>query len=95
MIATVRGEQVWLGGLVREAAFSNGDLTNFATENRRIDRVTLGLAYRPVPLVVFQLAYEYTRTDSGKSLADVTNFLPARANENDAHAVLAGAAFGF
>jgi len=95
LISTIRGEQVWLGGLVRNAAFSNGELTKVSTENRRVDRLTLGVAYRPVPLVVFQLAYEYTRTDSGKSLADVTNFLPARHDENEAHAFLGGVAFGF
>lgn len=95
LIATVRGEQVWLGDLVREAEFSGGKLTEFETENRRVDRVTLGLAYRPVPLVVFQVAYEYTHTPGGGSLADVTNFLPAKADENVAHAVLAGVAFGF
>ncbi|MFQ5668686.1 MAG: hypothetical protein ACE5I7_19970 [Candidatus Binatia bacterium] len=95
LIATVRGEQAWLGGLVRRAEFSAGQLTDFEVENRRVDRVTLGLAYRPVPLVVFQLAYEYTRTDGGRSLGDVTNFLPAQADENDAHAFLGGIAFGF
>jgi hypothetical protein len=94
-IATIRGEQVWLSGLVRKAEFTGGELTDFSTENRQIDRVTLGLAYRPIPLVVFQLAYEYTRTDAGKSLSDVTNFLPARPHENDAHAFLGGIAFGF
>jgi len=57
--------------------------------------VTLGLAYRPVPLVVFQLAYEYTQTDAGKSLAGVTNYLPAQAGEDNAHMVLIGSAFGF
>ena len=101
MIATIRGEQVWLGGLVRRADFggsgvgSAGQLTGFETENRHIDRVTVGFAYRPVPLVVFQLAYEYTRTDGGKSLADVTNFLPSGVTENEAHSLLTGIAFGF
>ena len=94
-IATIRGEQVWLGGLVRDATFADGELTDFVTENRQVDRITAGLAYRPVPLVAFQLAYEYTRTDAGKSLSDVTNFLPARADEHDAHAFLGGVAFGF
>lgn len=95
LIATVRGEQAWLGGLVRSTSFSNGTLTDFTKENRRVDRVTLGATYRPVPLVAFQLAYEYTRTDAGKSLSDVTNFLPAHATENDAHALLIGTTFGF
>jgi hypothetical protein len=95
LIATLRWEQAWLNGLLREASFENGAVTELERENRYIDRLTLGLAYRPVPLVVFQLAYEFTKTNSGKSLADVTNFLPARANEDTAHAVLVGVAFGF
>jgi hypothetical protein len=95
LIATMRWEQAWLRGLLRELTFENGAVTELERENRYIDRITLGLAYRPVPLVVFQLAYEYTWTNSGKSLADVTNFLPARADENAAHSVLVGIAFGF
>jgi hypothetical protein len=95
LIATLRWEQAWLNGLLREASFENGAVTELERENRYVDRLTLGLAYRPVPLVVFQLAYEFTKTNSGKSLADVTNFLPARANEDTAHAVLVGVAFGF
>jgi hypothetical protein len=95
LIATMRWEQAWLNGLLRELTFANGAVTELERDNRYIDRITVGLAYRPVPLVVFQLAYEYTWTNSGKSLADVTNFLPARADENAAHAVLVGVAFGF
>ena len=95
LIATMRWEQAWLNGLLRELTFENGAVTELERENRYIDRITVGLAYRPVPLVVFQLAYEYTWTNSGKSLADVTNFLPARADENAAHSVLVGVAFGF
>ena len=32
---------------------------------------TTGIAYRPTPLVVFSLAYEYTLTNSGKSLGSI------------------------
>ena len=95
MVAVVRGEQVWLGDLVTEADFRNGVLTSLNQENRNLDRFTIGIAYRPVPLVVFQLAYEYTRTDSGHSLSSVTNFLPAGSTDNESHAVLVGTAFGF
>ena len=95
LIATLRWEQAWLNGLLRDLTFENGVVTALERENREIHRLTLGLAYRPVPLVVFQLAYEFTQTNHGKSLADVTNFLPARANEDTAHAVLVGVAFGF
>ena len=91
----LRGEQAWLDGLVEEVGFTDGMLTEFETDNRRVDRISVGLAYRPVPLVVFQLAYEYTQTNSGHSLAGVTNYLPAGEDEDHAHTVLVGAAFGF
>jgi hypothetical protein len=60
-----------------------------------VHRLTVGLAYRPTPLVGFTLAYEYTWTNGGKSLADVTNFLPAKEGEDHAHALLVGMTFGF
>jgi hypothetical protein len=95
LIAVVRGEQAWLDDFLDEVSFTQGRLTAFETSHRRVDRITTGLAYRPVPLVVFQLAYEFTQTNSGKSLAGVTNFLPAREDEDHAHTLLLGAAFGF
>jgi hypothetical protein len=49
LIAVLRGEQVWLDDLIEEAVFGGGTLTDFETEDRRVDRITVGLAYRPVP----------------------------------------------
>jgi hypothetical protein len=95
LTAVLRGEQVWLDDLVGEVDFSGGSLTTFDTSNRRVDRFTVGLAYRPVPLVVFQLAYEYTQTNNNQSLAGVTNYLPARPQESNVNTVMLGTAFGF
>jgi hypothetical protein len=95
LVAVLRGEQVWLDGLVNEVGFSGGRLTKFVQDHRYVARFTTGLAYRPVPLVAFQLAYEFTMTDSGQSLAGVTNFLPAQEHEDHAHTILVGATFGF
>jgi hypothetical protein len=95
LVGVVRGEQVWLNGLVDEIAFSNRQLTEFSESNRFVNRFTAGLAYRPVPPVVFQLAYEFTWTNHGESLSGVTNFLVAGPSEDTNHAVLIGAAFGF
>jgi hypothetical protein len=87
---------VWFGGLIKAMDFSGGSLTDLSKESRLLNRLTLGLAYRPVPSVAFQLAYEYTRTNQGKSLSSVTNFLTAsRERENFQHALLMGLAFGF
>ena len=95
LIVTTRMEQVWLDGLVQQADFTGGELTKLTQENRFVDRATLGLAYRPVPLVVFQLAFERTWTNKNKSLAAVTNFVPAQRTEDTANAFLFGVAFGF
>jgi len=95
LVPVLRWEQVWLPSLLREAEFEDGELEGFHTASRFVHRITAGLAYRPTPLVGFTLAYEYTWTNNGKSLADVTTFLPARAGEDHAHALLAGMTFGF
>src|SRR5262249_2673800 len=95
LIPVLRWEQVWLPTLLQSAAWEDGVLTDFNTQNRFVDRVTLGLAYRPMPLVGFTLAYEYTWTNSGKSLADVTTFIPAQPGEDHVHSFLAGITFGF
>ncbi len=95
LIPVVRWEQVWLPSLLQEADFEDGVLTAFKTQSRFVNRITAGLAYRPTPLVGFTLAYEYTWTNHGKSLSEVTNFLPANAKENTASAILAGVTFGF
>ena len=94
-VVVTRWEQAWMQGLVRDITFSGGQLLHVTKENRWIDRATLGFAYRPVPLVVFQLALERTWTNPGQSLGAVTNFLPARRSEDTANALLFGVAFGF
>ena len=86
-------EQIWFRGLVSEMEFVNGDLTEFDSESRILNRFTTGVSYRPTPLVVFSLAYQYTYTNSGKSLASVTNYLGT--NASHANSFLAGVAFGF
>jgi len=95
LIATLRLEQVWFSGLINSIAFTDGSLTEFKTQQRLLNRYTLGLTYRPMPLVALQLAYEYTRTNQGKSLSTVTNYLPAKPGEYFQNAVLMGLTFGF
>ena len=92
LTAVVRGEEVWFDGLLRELTFASGQVTSLDKDDRRIDRVTIGGSYRPVPLVVFQLAYEFTQVNKG-SLSDVTTYLDT--SDDKAHALLVGAAFGF
>lgn len=90
-----RWEQVWYNNLVQEAAFADGALSEFVTSDRQVNRLSLGLTFRPTPLVGFQLAYERTWTDDGQSLADVVNFLAAEPDEDVAQAFLFGVTFGF
>ncbi len=87
-----RGEQVWIDGLMSGLDFSDGEVTNLDQSDHRIDRVTIGTAYRPVPNAAFQLAYEFTQVDEG-SLSAVTNYLATP--DDNAHAVLLGTVFGF
>ncbi|MFQ5883348.1 MAG: hypothetical protein ACE5I9_12925 [Candidatus Methylomirabilales bacterium] len=94
LVATIRGEQVFFKDLIGEIKFTDRVLTMFETRDATLNRVTLGLGYRPTPLWVFQLAYEFTFTDE-PSLVGLTNFLPASADEDEVHAFLAGIAFGF
>ncbi|SHK95239.1 hypothetical protein [Rhodothermus profundi] len=93
--AGVRWEQVWFRDLLKEAAFEAGLLEAFETSDRWVNRLTFGLTYRPTPLVGFQLAYELTWTNKGRSLGDVTNYLIADGNEDVAQAFIFGVVFGF
>ncbi len=93
LIPIVRVEQAFLNNRIVNATFANGALTNYQTQNNRIDRFTAGLAFRLNPLAVFHLAYEYTQTNKGTPLADVTDFLPTPSSKNSS--VMFGAAFGF
>jgi hypothetical protein len=93
LIPVVRWEQAFLNGLVTEFGATGSAVTTLIKENRRVDRITAGFAFRLNPLAVFQLAYEFTQTNQGGALAQVTNFLPTESSQN--HAFLFGAAFGF
>jgi hypothetical protein len=92
LTAVARWEQVWLDGLLQDLEFAGGQVTGLRKLDRRVNRFTIGGSYRPVPLVAFQLAYEYTYTNHGP-LAEVTNFLDTTDSRNNA--VLVGVAFGF
>ncbi len=93
LIPILRWEQVFIDDRLTDVEFSNSTVSTYNTEDRRIDRLTAGLAFRLNPLAVFQLAYEYTQTDGGKSLSEVINYLETSSSKN--HAVLFGVAFGF
>jgi len=92
LTAVARWEQVWIDGSISAIDFTGGEINSIEKHDRRVDRFSIGGSYRPVPLVAFQLAYEYTKAHDG-TLSDVTNFIAS--GDDSAHAVLLGAAFGF
>lgn len=92
-IPIVRWEQAFLNDQISNVTYAAGTVTNYQTENRFVNRGTVGLAFRLNPLAVFQLAYEYTWTNSGQALADVVNYLATPSSSNNSF--MFGAAFGF
>ncbi len=88
-----RWEQAFLSDQISNVTYAGGVVTNYQTENRFVNRGTVGLAFRLNPLAVFQLAYEYTWTNSGQALADVVNYLATPSSSNNSF--MFGAAFGF
>jgi hypothetical protein len=95
LVPVARMEQVWLNDLVTQVDFANGVVTAFDTDDRKLSRTTVGLGFRPTPLVIFSLAYEYTWTANTESLDGLTNYLRAREREDSAHSLLIGASYGF
>ena len=93
LIPILRWEQAFINDRITDLVITNGAVTTFTTQNNRVDRLTAGVAFRLNPLAVFQLAYEFTRTNKGTPLADVVNYLATPSSSN--HAVLFGTSFGF
>jgi hypothetical protein len=93
-VPVLRWEQVFFQNLLTELDFADGNVTVRRTRDATLNRFTAGFAYRPTPLWLLSLAYEWTFTHRG-SLAGLTNFLPAQEDEDAAHAFLVGIAFGF
>ncbi|MDT8450715.1 MAG: hypothetical protein RQ847_11150 [Wenzhouxiangellaceae bacterium] len=92
---TFRFEQVFYNDQLTSLDFADGAVTSIGRlDDARLNRATLGLAYRPVANWVFSLAGEYTWTDEN-SLNGLTNFLAAQPNEDDALTISTGVAFGF
>jgi len=93
LIPVFRFEQVWFNDLLREATFADGVLEDWVTDDTRLGRATLGLAYRPSPLVAFTAAYEYTW--SPDTLFGLTNYMPASEDEDEASSFMLGVSYGF
>ncbi len=60
-----RIERVQWDGNLEELDFAGGQVTSQVREDRAQTRVSLGVAFRPMPQAVFQLAYEHNRATQG------------------------------
>lgn len=65
LVPVVRYERVWLDGDLEALDFANGVVTTATRTDRSQDRLSLGLAFRPIPQAVFQLAYERSHAYDG------------------------------
>lgn len=88
LIPAVRYERVAWRANLEELDFSAGVVTEEARADREMDRISIGLAFRPVPQAVFHLTYERSRAIEGVLIS------PAIAAD-EANALLFGMAFGF
>lgn len=55
---TVRYERAWVGNAIEELDFSGGAVTALERADREQGRLSVGLAFRPIPQAVVHLAYE-------------------------------------
>lgn len=58
LIPVARYERVWLDRNLEGLEFADGAVTTLAQGNVEQDRLSLGLAFRPIPQAVFHLTYE-------------------------------------
>ena len=62
----VRYERAWLEGSVEALEFTGGRITARELADRAQERLTLGLAFRPLPQAVVQLAYDRSHALRGE-----------------------------
>ena len=95
LIPILRWERIWFDDFLTGFDFAGGEITRFETENLQQERVSFGLAYRPVTSVVFTTAWEHNRRVSGSQLIFPrpvgTDPLPDKSFDS----LILGATFGF
>lgn len=65
VIPVVRYERVWLDGDLQALDFAGGVVTEAVRADREQDRLSVGLAFRPIPPAVIHLAYERSSARAG------------------------------
>ena len=95
LIPILRWERIWFDDFLTGFDFSGSEITRFETENLQQERLSFGLAYRPVTSVVFTTAWEHNRRVSGSQLIFPrpvgTDPLPDKSFDT----LIVGATFGF
>jgi hypothetical protein len=95
LIPIFRYDRVWFNGLVTDIKFANRTISNIESENLSQDRATLGLAYRPIPSVVFTAAYEHNQRRRGSTLIFPNLLGLDRVPDRSYDSLLLGVSFGF
>lgn len=90
LTAVIRYERVTLRDAMEEVAIEDFDIERSDRETLRQERVTLGLAYRPIPSAVFSVAVEHNRRLEGSVLV-----FPRGTDSSSYTGLLAGMAIGF
>ena len=90
LIWVVRYERANVKDAIDEIAIENGEIESGEADTLRQDRLTVGLAYRPIQSVVFSVALEHNRRLDGPVL-----LFPFGKTSQAYTGLLAGLAFGF
>ena len=88
VIPTVRYERVWFDGNLESFDFADGAIVDRALVDRSQERISAGLAFRPVTEAVFHLTYERNHALDG-------GLISPGVEEDATNAVTFGMAFGF
>lgn len=95
LIPIFRYDRVWYNGLFREFTFANRVITHIERENLSQDRLSLGLAYRPISSVVVSAAYEHNRRRKGDTFIFPSALGLGAIRDRSFDSFVLGMSFGF
>jgi hypothetical protein len=88
----IRYERMWIDDAVKDFAFSGGVPTTLVRESVEQDRLSMGLAFRPVPGTVFNLIYSRSNAIKGEMIDPINGSDGSNSTQNS---VTFGLAVGF
>ena len=95
LIPILRWERIWFDDFLTGVDFSGSEITRFETENLQQERLSFGLAYRPVTSVVFTTAWEHNRRVTGSQLIFPRPVGTDPLADKSFDTIILGATFGF